>query len=92
MARNGKTHELVTRTNRGLRAALFDEIDAVRQGNSNPSRANSIARLATVIVDGTRLELEVAKYMRTVPNDEQQDALTAKLETTLGPTADMKLA
>lgn len=36
----------VSRTSAGLRDAIFDEIDAVRNGTSNPTRANAIAKLA----------------------------------------------
>jgi len=66
-----ETHrEPVVRTNAGLRAAMFDEIDGMRAGTSNPTRANAVAKLATVVIDSVRMELEVAKYIRGVPSDE----------------------
>lgn len=59
-----KQPEGVSRTSAGLRDALFDEIDAIRNGTSNPTRANAVAKLATGIADTVRMEIEVAKHMR----------------------------
>jgi len=53
---------LVKRNSTGLRDAIFDEIDAVRNGISNPTRANAIAKLASGIVETVRMELEVARH------------------------------
>jgi hypothetical protein len=35
----------ITRTSAGIRSALLDELDSIRAGTSNPSRANAVARL-----------------------------------------------
>lgn len=53
----------VARTSAGLRDAIFDEIDALRNGTSNPKRANSLAKLAMGIVETVRMELEVQKAL-----------------------------
>lgn len=55
----------VVRTSAGLRDAIFDEIDAVRAGKSNPTRANAIAKLATGIVETVRMELEVQRHLKS---------------------------
>jgi len=54
----------VNRTSAGLRDAIFDEIDAIRNGTSNPTRANAVAKLATGIVETVRMELEVQRHLR----------------------------
>ena len=55
----------IVRTSAGLRDAIFDEIDAIRGGTSNPTRANAVAKLATGIVETVRMELEVQRHLRT---------------------------
>jgi hypothetical protein len=52
----------VARSSAGLRDAIFDEIDAIRGGESNPTRANAVAKLASGIVETVRMELEVQKF------------------------------
>lgn len=59
----------VKRTSLGLRDALFDEIDALRTGESNPARAMSIAKLAVQIINSAALEIEMGNAdnaLRTV--------------------------
>jgi hypothetical protein len=51
------------RTSAGLRAVVFDEIDSIRNGRSNPTRANAIAKLVVGIVETVRLEMEVQKHL-----------------------------
>lgn len=52
----------VNRSSAGLRDAIFDEIDAIRNGSSNPTRANAVAKLAGSIVETVRMELDVQRY------------------------------
>jgi hypothetical protein len=54
----------IQRTSAGLRDAIFDEIDSVRNGTSNPTRANAIAKLATGIVETVRMEIEVQRHLK----------------------------
>lgn len=54
------------RTSAGLRDAIFDELDAIRAGASNPTRANAVAKLASGIVETVRMELEVTRYLRQI--------------------------
>lgn len=63
---NGESVALVTRTSAGLRDAIFDEIDAIRSGASNPTRANAIAKLAVGIVETVRLEVDVQKHLKSM--------------------------
>lgn len=57
----------IIRTSAGLRDAIFDEIDAIRAGTSNPTRANAVAKLATGIVETVRMEIEVQRHLRQNP-------------------------
>ena len=53
----------VGRTSGGLRNALFDEIDALRNGSSNAARARSVAMLANSILQSVSAEIEYHKYV-----------------------------
>lgn len=54
------------RTSRGLRNALFDEIDSLREGDSNPARARSLAMLANTALKSVEVEIEFHKYVSDV--------------------------
>jgi len=56
----------MTRTAKGLRDALFDEMDALRRGESNPARARSVAMLANSVADSVMTEIEFHKYVSSV--------------------------
>jgi hypothetical protein len=70
----------VQRTSAGLRDAIFDELDAIRSGTSNPTRANAVAKLAGSIVETVRMEIEVQKFARSAPANPTMTAI----ETPLG--------
>lgn len=57
----------VTRTSLGLRDVLFDEIDALRNGESNPQRAASLSKLAVQIINTVTMEVEYQKHVSTNP-------------------------
>lgn len=85
MAKKSETTQVqsVSRTSAGLRDALFDEIDAIRNGSSNPTRANAVAKLATGIADTVRMEIEVAKHMRGAAGVVETVASTANKPSAL---------
>lgn len=62
----------VKRNTEGLRDALFDELDALRQGKSNSSKANATAKICSTLIESVRMELEVRKYMQTCPPPSKQ--------------------
>lgn len=72
----------IVRTSAGLRDAIFDEIDSIRSGTSNPTRANAVAKLATGIVETVRMELEVQRHLRSHAGSTSQP--THSLGTSLG--------
>lgn len=73
----------IARTSEGLRDAIFDEIDAVRNGTSNPTRANAVAKLATGIVETVRMEIEVQRHMRQQPKNAPAEVNGSSLGTPL---------
>ena len=64
MIKTGK-HQLppIARTSAGLRDALFDELDGLRDGSTNPGKANAVAKLADQIVNTVRMEMDVERHV-----------------------------
>jgi hypothetical protein len=58
------------RTSAGLRNVLFDEIDSLRGGDSNPARARSLAMLANTALKSVEVEIEFHKYVSDVSKHE----------------------
>lgn len=54
------------RTSAGLRNAVFDEIDFLRNGTSNPARARSVAMLANTVLKSVEVEIEFNKYVSDI--------------------------
>lgn len=65
------------RTSAGLRDALFDELDALRNGTSNPGKASAVAKLADQVVATVKMELDVQKHRAKYPVGPQPTALGA---------------
>ena len=65
MADGGTTSTRIKRTSAGLRDVLFDELDALRSGNSNPQRAQAIAKLACQIVNSVKMEIEFFSHVQS---------------------------
>lgn len=70
------------RTSAGLRDALFDELDSLRDGTGNPTRANAVAKLADQVVNTVKMELEVQRHAAKYKPTENINALGSPL--TLG--------
>jgi hypothetical protein len=64
----------VVRTSAGLRDALFDELDGLRNGSTNPARANAVAKLAGQVIDCVKMELDVQRHMQKMPKQEAKIA------------------
>lgn len=54
----------IERTSQGLRDALFDEMDALREGRSTPSRAGAFAKLSVQIIGSVQMEIDYQKHVR----------------------------
>lgn len=72
------------RTSAGLRSALFDELDGLRKGTSNATKANAVAKLCMTIVETVRVELDVAKYAEKHKNVPQAAVLSSPAPLKLG--------
>lgn len=53
-----KTKNAVARSAQGLRDALFAEIEELRSGEGNPTKAQAVAKLAAQIINITKTEIE----------------------------------
>lgn len=72
------------RTSAGLRGALFDELDGLRKGTSNATKANAVAKLCMTIVETVRVELDVAKYAEKHKNVPQSTEMSSPAPLKLG--------
>ena len=68
-AKKEETPTPVARTSAGLRDALFDELDALREGRSNAAKANATAKLCGTVIETVRMEIEARKYLTGKPGD-----------------------
>lgn len=59
----------VVRTSAGLRDALFDELDRLRNGKTNATNANAVARLADQVVNTVQMELAVQQHLAKMPQE-----------------------
>ena len=50
-------------TTKGLRTALFDQLDGLRNGTTTPQEAKAVSSLASQIVSVTKLEMEAARFI-----------------------------
>lgn len=68
----------VVRTSAGLRDALFDALDGLRNGTTNAAAANAVAKLADQVVQTVHMELAVQRHAATVkPKQNAAPALGA---------------
>lgn len=58
----------VVRTSDGLRCALFEEMDALRSGTSNPQRAAAMSKLAVQIINTVRMEVDYQRHVTSNPS------------------------
>lgn len=62
-----KSMPKIQRNSAGLRDALFDELDRMRNGETNATNANAIARLADQICNTVAMEIEIHKLSAKLP-------------------------
>lgn len=53
----------IPKTIEGLREALFDEINSVRNGNGNLQRARAVAQLAAQAIDSIRVQIQYGRLL-----------------------------
>ena len=69
----------IARTSKGLRDVLFDELESLRAGGSNPTQANAVAKLAGSVVETVKMEIEAQKFIASI-STKTPDAEIASLE------------
>lgn len=64
----------MVRTSAGLRDVLFDELEGLRDGTINATKANATAKIAGAIVDTVNMEMAAFKLMqkRTSPDEDHR--------------------
>ena len=65
------------RTSKALTDALFDELDALKRGDSTPQQARAKASIANTICSITRLEMEFARFVSDARAIEGEHGLKA---------------
>jgi hypothetical protein len=58
--------KMIVRTSAGLRDVLFDELEDLKAGNSNPARARSVAMLANSLLQSVAVDIEYHKYVSDI--------------------------
>ncbi len=53
----------IPKTAEGLRDALFDEINALRAGQSSPQKSRAISQLASHVIDSIRVQIQQGRLL-----------------------------
>ncbi len=53
----------IPKTAEGLRDALFDEINALRNGTSSPQKARALSLLASHVIDSLRVQIQHGRLL-----------------------------
>lgn len=62
----------IDRTSKGLSDALFEELDALRDGQVTPQHAQSFASLAKTICGLSKLEMNYARFVSDARADSKE--------------------
>ncbi len=57
------TTKTTTKNTKGLRDALFEQLDGLRNGTTTPQQAKAVSSIASQIVSVTKLEMEAARFV-----------------------------
>lgn len=63
------TEKPSNRTTAGLRDALFDELELMRSGDGDPTRALAVANLAKQIINTAKVELEFHRTIKQLESE-----------------------
>lgn len=77
----------ITRSTSGLRTALFEEMEALRRGDSNAQRARSVAMMANSILQSVQVEIEYHKYVSANRGKIEGDSKVVALGTDISLAA-----
>ena len=65
----------IDRNTTGMKQALFEELDSLREGDSTPQKARAVSALIGGVIATTRIEMD---YARFVAGDDKPKALEMK--------------
>jgi hypothetical protein len=54
----------IPKTAEGLRDALFDELNALRAGKSNPQHARAVANLSRQVIESIRVQVQAQRLLK----------------------------
>ena len=66
----------IPKTTEGLRDALFDEINALRAGKSNPQHARVLCQLADKVIDSIRVQIQYGRLL----NDKEKSKAQSNVQ------------
>ena len=66
-----KQKSAMMRTSQGLRDVLFDEIEELRNGKGDPTKAAAVANLAKQIVNTAKAEMDFHRVLKSHEKDGQ---------------------
>lgn len=69
----------VERSSAGLRNALFDALDGLRNGDMNANTANATAKIADAVIATVKMELEVQRHLQRNPPGDSTPQLGAPI-------------
>lgn len=69
----------ILRTSKGLVEAMFDELDALRDGRSTPQNARAKSSVVNTICQVTRLEMDFARFVTDARDTETKEVGRNKL-------------
>jgi hypothetical protein len=61
----------IERTSRGIAAAMFEELELLRDGKSTPQQARAKASIANTICAVSRLEMDFARFVSSTRSDDE---------------------
>ena len=64
---------IIPKTIEGLRDALFEELQLLREGKSNPQKSRAVAQMADKIIDSMRVQIQ---YGRLIVDQEKKYGTT----------------
>jgi hypothetical protein len=65
----------IEKTSRGLAGAMFEELELLRSGKSNPQQARAKASIANTVCTISRLEMDFARFVAGVKTDESENGM-----------------
>lgn len=81
MAKAKKDATPILRSTSGLRETMFQEMEALRSGESSWQRARSMAMLANTVLDSVKTEVEYHKYVASTPKTIETEENVKRLGT-----------